>query len=179
MPRFRLAVACATALSLLCPLPAPAEVMIRLDVSPQWRQADDVSALAEVLEAWLDAHAPWPRRATPPRITLVSAAEAAARQGLGASFQRGRLRGLYDPQRGEILLVTPWDRLKAEDVSVLLHELVHHRQAPHHFYCPAAQEEPAYRLQDQWLAERGLRADVNWIAVILDAGCTPRDIHPD
>ncbi|MEI4261656.1 DUF6647 family protein [Roseovarius sp. D0-M9] len=26
---------------------------------------------------------------------------------------------------------------------------------------------------------QGLRANVNWLAVVLDAGCTRRDIHPD
>jgi len=55
----------------------------------------------------------------------------------------------------------------------------HIEQAPHHWFCPAAQELPAYRLREAWLAERGLSADVNWVAVVLDAGCTRRDIHPD
>ena len=36
-----------------------------------------------------------------------------------------------------------------------------------------------YRLQSAWLAEQGLSIDVNWLAVTLDAGCTPRDMHPD
>lgn len=88
-------------------------------------------------------------------------------------------RGLYDPDRSEILLVRPWGLRNAEDVGVLLHELVHHRQALHHWYCPAAQELPAYRLQEAWLSEQGLSADVNWMAVVLDAGCTPRDKHQD
>jgi len=38
---------------------------------------------------------------------------------------------------------------------------------------------PAYRLQEAWLAERGTEAEVNWVAVVLDSGCTRRDIHPD
>ena len=63
--------------------------------------------------------------------------------------------------------------------SVLLHELVHYRQSPHYFYYPAAQEEAACHLKDEWLRERRLRANVNWIAVVLEAGCTPKDIHPD
>lgn len=110
---------------------------------------------------------------------MVSPVEAHARQGATGSFQRGRLRGLYDPDRAEILLIKPWDPRDPEDVSVLLHELVHHRQAPPHWSYPAAQALPAYRLQEAWLAERGMKADVNWVAVVLDAGCTRRDIHPD
>jgi hypothetical protein len=178
MPRSRLAVALATALIVSCPIPAHAEAATRTPVA-EWRSAASMPALLASLEDWLDARTDWPRRATPPRVHLVSEWQAAARQGSVASFQRGRLRGLYDPDRSEILLVRPWDPRDAGDVSVLLHELAHHRQAPHHWYCPAAQELPAYRLQEAWLAEQGLALDVNWLAVVLDAGCTPRDIHPD
>lgn len=74
----------------------------------------------------------------------------------------------------------PWSARDPQDVAVLLHELVHHRQAgARHYYCPGAQEPLAYELQRDWLAERGLETRINWIAVRLEAGCTPRDIHPD
>jgi len=179
MPRSHLAVALATALVVLCPALPRAEVAVRLDLAPEWRHAEDMAALVDVLETWLDRQSDWPRRDEAPRVRLVSEWQAKARQGAAASFQHGRLRGLYDPDRSEILLVRPWDPGDASDVSVLLHELVHHRQQPFHWYCPAAQELPAYRLQDRWLTERGLSADVNWLAVMLDAGCTRRDIHPN
>ena len=178
MPRTRLAVALATAIVALCPALPRAEIET-VALTSDWRQARTMQALVSTLEDWLDARADWPRREARPNIRVVSQWQAAARQGATASFQRGPLRGLYDPERSEILLVRPWDPRKAEDVSVLLHELVHHRQAPHHWYCPAAQELPAYRLQDDWLSEQGGAVDVNWIAVVLDAGCTPRDIHPE
>ncbi|EPX83849.1 DUF6647 family protein [Salipiger mucosus] len=178
MSRILIAVALATALVTLCPTQSRAEIKIHLDPAPQWRQAEDLDALVEILESWLDAESSWERREEKPKIRLSSSAEASARLGATASFQRGRLRGLYDPDGSVIVLVRPWNPSRAEDVSVLLHELVHHRQAPLHWYCPAAQELSAYRLQDAWLNERGLRADVNWVAVVLDAGCTPRDIHP-
>lgn len=179
MPRIHAAVVLATALITLCPTVPRAELAYRLDITSQWRPADDLHDLVAVLDDWLDENAEWSRRAVPPDIRLVSPSEARARQGETGNFQRGRLRGLYDPEQEEILLVRPWDRRDVEDVSVLLHELAHHRQAPHYWYCPAAQELPAYRLQEAWLEERGMQADVNWIAVVLDAGCTPRDIHPD
>lgn len=176
MSRSRFAVALATALVALCPTVPRAETVIHIAASSEWLQE---GALVSGLEDWLDAEADWPRRDAPPRVRLVSQWQAEARRGATASFQRGRLRGLYDPDQSEILLVRPWDPHDMEDVSVLLHELVHHRQAPHHWYCPAAQEVTAYRLQEDWLAEQGLTIDVNWIAVVLDAGCTPRDIHPE
>lgn len=179
MTRIHAAVALATALVALFPPVLRAAEDHRPQIAEQWGQINDLHELVSILDAWLDRNSEWSRRDTAPRIRMVSEAEARARQGATGSFQRGRLRGLYDPEHAEILLVRPWDWHDVEDVSVLLHELVHHRQTPHHWYCPAAQELPAYRLQDAWLAERGVRADVNWIAVVLDAGCTRRDIHPD
>lgn len=179
MPRLHAAVVLATALVALCPSLPLAEVPVRLDSATRWHHVRDFQALVAVLDDWLDDNSAWARRDDPPHILLVSEWEANARRGAAGSFQRGRLRGLYDPERDEILLVRPWDLHNVDDASILLHELVHHRQAPHHWYCPAAQELSAYRLHEAWLAERGMQADVNWVAVVLDAGCTPRDIHPD
>lgn len=156
----------------------PGEAGFRLDPDPAWRHATDMGTLVTVLEDWLDREAPWERRDQSPEILLIQPERAAGLSGL-AGRGHGGTRGLYDPDSGTVYLVEPWDAGDAEDVSVLLHELVHHRQAVHHWYCPGAQEEAAYRLQERWLGERGLEADVNWIAVVLEAGCTPKDIHPE
>ena len=89
-------------------------------------------------------------------------------------------RGFYDIELGVIYIVKPWSPNNPQDVSVVLHELVHHRQqTAQHWYCPGAQELPAYRLQEKWLAERGLAVPINWVAVVLEAGCSRRDVHPD
>ena len=89
-------------------------------------------------------------------------------------------RGFYDIELEVIYIVKPWSPQNPKDVSVVLHELVHHRQqTAQHWYCPGAQELPAYRLQEKWLAERGLTVPINWVAVVLEAGCSRRDMHPD
>ncbi len=165
---------------ILCALlAAPADAAaLRLDPDPEWRHAEDVRSLISVLDTWLDEAAEWKRRDTPPTVSIVSEQELRIIAG-PKHRAHGRTRGLYDPDSRTIYLAAPWNPRDAADASVLLHELVHHRQAPHHWYCPGAQEEAAYRLQDEWLRIRGLKADVNWIAVTLEAGCTPRDIHPD
>jgi len=164
---------------ILCALLAnSAAAGLRLDPNPRWRHAQDVQALIAILDTWLDATAPWERRAAPPRVRIVSEEELRTVAG-PARRNHGRTRGLYDAEETVIYIAAPWNPRDAEDVSVLLHELVHHRQAPHHWYCPGAQEEAAYELQDDWLRIRGLRSDVNWIAVTLQAGCTPKDIHPE
>lgn len=158
---------------------APARAALTLDPAPAWRHAETLADLVAVLDAWLDARSGYPARATPPRVEIVDRQAAALRPGTAARMGQ-TTRGLYDPDSATITLVAPWSPDDARDVSVLLHELVHHRQhGARHWYCPGQQEPDAYRLQADWLAERGLTIPVNRIAVVLEAGCTRRDIHPD
>jgi hypothetical protein len=145
-----------------------------------WREAPDTQALVTHLEDWLDANSDLPRSQSTPSLRLTTTAHVARLAPMRAANSATHTRGLYDPEAETIWLVQPWNAKNPYDVSVLLHELVHHRQAGHgHWYCPGAQELPAYRLQQAWLNEMGLEPDVNWIAVILESGCTPRDFHPD
>jgi len=166
----------AALISVACP--ATAGTGLRLDPDPAWRKARNVSELVEILETWLDDNTGFQRLAVSPETKLISSAMAASFRGnFGRSHRR--TRGLFDPQTSTIYLIQPWNPKDVKDVSVLLHELVHSRQVSRYYYCAGAQEEAAYHLQDAWLRERGLRAKVNWIAVVLEAGCSPRDIHPD
>ncbi len=145
-----------------------------------WREARSLPELVGHLETWLDAETGLPRRGQAPAIRLASAAQVARLAPMRAAAEASHTRGLYDPDSATIWLVRPWDARDPFDVSVLLHELVHHRQAGHgHWYCPGAQELPAYRLQQAWLNRLGLEPDVNWVAVVLESGCTRRDIHPE
>lgn len=145
-----------------------------------WREASNLDDLVRHLETWLDAKSDLPRNPTPVTIRQTSRADAAARLGHRAARRDRHTRGVYDERTSTIWLVRPWDPRDPRDVGVLLHELAHHRQAEAgHWYCDGAKELPAYRLQCDWLAEMGLAPEVNWIAVVLESGCTPRDIHPD
>jgi hypothetical protein len=134
--------------------------------------------LIEELESWLDTNSPWPRRETPPAIRMLPPSLAAGQYG-SAGYAGGRLRAFYDGGTDMITLVSPWDIRDPADQSVLLHELAHHRQAPHHWYCAGAQELPAYRLQAAWAEENGAKVSINWMAAVMESGCTRRDIHPD
>ncbi len=147
--------------------------------APNWRHAASLPELVQILDGWLDSASPWPSRATPPRIRMIS-----PQRALAMSAGEGRLganrRGLYDPDTQTIFLVRPWSMRNPQDASVLLHELAHHRQATaRHWVCPGQQELPAYRLQAAWLAERGESIPINWIAATLAGGCRPDDFHPD
>jgi hypothetical protein len=158
------------------PTPAAANDALRIALRPPGVSRIATPDLVAELDRWLDGRIDWPARALP-EIRYITPREA-ARIGGAPDRGLGAARGLYDPDSGTIFLVTPWSADRPQDVSVLLHELVHHRQAPHHFYCDAAQEPAAYRAQAAWLADRGTTLEVNWLALTLAAGCTPRDIHP-
>lgn len=165
-------------LLMMCAGSALAEATVHLDPDPEWRNTESITELVAVFNTWLDQNTDLKRPDTSPEIGLISEVRAASLKGSSAS-SFGRTRGLFDPDAFTIYLIRPWDPKNPYDASVLLHELVHARQVGRHYYCPGSQEEAAYRLQDDWLQERGLRAKVNWIAVVLESGCNRRDFHPD
>jgi hypothetical protein len=139
----------------------------------------DLDAAVARLEAWLDANSPYRARDVAPAIEIVAPEVAASRIGQRHG-SGGILRGLYDPDTRIISLVAPWSADSDADLSVLLHELAHHRQqTARHWYCAGAQELPAYRLQAAWLRDHGAEIEINWMAAVLQSGCGRRDHHPD
>ncbi|MBN2906338.1 MAG: hypothetical protein JXJ18_06500 [Rhodobacteraceae bacterium] len=89
------------------------------------------------------------------------------------------LRAVYDWPNRRVLLVAPWAPDDPRDVSILLHELVHHVQLANRTWeCLQAPEWEAYKLQERWLAERGIEAGFDWLQIYFLSRC-PRDIHPD
>lgn len=91
-----------------------------------------------------------------------------------------RTRGYFDEATGTIYIVRPWFPADPYDQSVLLHEMVHHAQVgARHWYCPQAQEWDAYKLQEAWLGQRGLKSNFHWAAILLESSCAVRDHHPD
>ena len=133
--------------------------------------------LIEELHHWIDTTIDLPAADTSATIVFADAKDVAEPSEM-ASMIGSKPRGIYDPDTGTITLVRPWSAENPQDVAVLLHELVHHRQGGKHFYCEAAKEHAAYNVQESWLAERELTLDVNWIAIVLASSCAARDIHP-
>ena len=143
-------------------------------------RADPSAVPAELIENlhdWIDIATDLPPAGLPATVVFVDTHELNIPAGMTAVI--GTVpRGLYTPDTGTITLVRPWSPEDPQDIAILLHELVHHRQGGKHFYCQAAKEHAAYNAQKKWLAEQGLSLNVNWIAVVLASSCTPRDIHP-
>jgi len=147
--------------------------------APDWRQAETMAELVSILDLWLDEQSPWPRRAEPPVVRQVGIHRAHALAG--SSARTGvTLRGFYDDDAVAIYMVRPWSPRRVQDVGVLVHELVHHRQqGTGYWYCAGAQELPAYELQEKWLNAQDASGRINWVAAVLESGCSPKDFHPD
>ncbi len=85
---------------------------------------------------------------------------------------------LYDTRNRKIYLVGTWNADRPNDVSVLLHELIHAVQFDNRTWrCLGQPEWEAYKLQEKWLAERGIKANFDWLVIYMISRCT-KDIHP-
>lgn len=64
------------------------------------------------------------------------------------------VEALYDDATGTIYLTQGWTGETPAELSVLVHEMVHHLQnaAGLKYECAQAREKPAYVAQDRWLA---------------------------
>ena len=129
-----------------------------------------MNALMTALVTWLAANFGLPATYNHPDIQFAPPVEIAIlryqaftpekrRDVVGALEQAvvtGKPRevvAIYDPQRNVIVLSDQWTGRTAADVSVLVHELVHHLQdsARLRYECPAAREKMAYAAQAKWL----------------------------
>lgn len=65
----------------------------------------------------------------------------------------GHIVAVYDDAKRTIMLPEGWSGSTPAELSILLHELVHHLQsvAGLRFECPAARERQAYAAQERWL----------------------------
>jgi hypothetical protein len=123
------------------------------------------------LVTWLSATAGLPPVYEHPSILFVAPAKMAelrlARVKLGSLAEGGSqataadmsdsLHAIYDDAERTIYLPAGWRLSSPRDLSLLVHELVHHLQNAGGlaYACPAAREKPAYEAQARWLAYAG------------------------
>jgi len=94
----------------------------------------------------------------------------------------GRVQAAYVP--GMVLVDNnSWDADEATQISLLVHELVHHTQlfAKRSWACGDAREGQAYTLQNQWLEEQGHYPFVkaSWISRMSSCGEQTADASSD
>ncbi len=153
-------------------IPKPRPVPERWDCGPPAVGPD----LIRELTAWVAGHTDYdttrPMR-DPPSIAFCKAGEIIRYEGKDLIVD-AQLRAAYDLRRRRIFLVLPWRASDARDVSTLLHDI---QFSSHPWPCKGQAEWEAYKLQEAWLAERGLASGFDWPQIFLLSRC-PRDVHP-
>ena len=128
-----------------------------------------MNALMTVMMMWLVANFDLPPTAVAPRVEFVSpSAMVSLRYGkLGVRALDNQAApdaaladtlAIYNEDTQAIYLRDSWTGNSAAELSVLLHEMVHHLQAVGKlkFECPQEREMIAYKAQEQWLRLFGL-----------------------
>ena len=94
------------------------------------------------------------------------------------SFEKRRdVVALYDDQTKTIYLSDKWTGRTPAELSVLVHEMVHHLQneAGTTYECPAEREKLAYEVQDKWLGLFGRNLEgefeINGLALLISTSC--------
>lgn len=111
-------------------------------------------SLLHVIEMWLSANFDLPPAAKAPGLATLPAAKLVEiRYGLVSGYALGDVVAAYDDASRTIFFQEGWSGHSPEELSVLVHEMVHHLQtsADMRFACPGEREVLAYRAQDAWL----------------------------
>lgn len=139
------------------------------------------AALTQDLIRWIGAQTQYDitrTLAAPPDVSFCETGHDITYEGKTVIVDQG-LRAAYDLSRRHIFLVQPWSASNPKDVSAYLHELIHDVQLLNRSWpCIGAPEWQAYKLQEAWLAERGIDPGFDWLQIYMHSRC-PRDIHPD
>jgi hypothetical protein len=128
-------------------------------------------ALLTMIVNWLSMNFGLPATHDLPQVKLVGQMKMAALRYRGMMSDRqarmtveaghtlpliaGRdLLAIYDVREKTIYLPEGWTGATPAELSVLIHEMVHHLQnvAGMRYECPEAREKPAFAAQEQWLA---------------------------
>jgi hypothetical protein len=129
-----------------------------------------MEALLTTIVLWISANFDLPAEYDHPKIEIVQTTEIAALRyrafapekqpeilALGrnttAPDRSTDVVAVYDGTRKTIFLPMGWTGGTPSELSVLVHEVVHHLQSAANFTyeCPAAREELAYAAQEKWL----------------------------
>ena len=124
-----------------------------------------MDALLTVIILWLSANFGLPANYEHPRVEFVppskivalryrglSGLQAPAAAGTALPGQREAV-AVYDVATKTIFLRDDWSGKSPADLSVLVHEVVHHLQAlgKLKFECPQEREQLAFTAQEKWL----------------------------
>jgi hypothetical protein len=151
------------------PPPGPATSLAPIvpDVGMRQMIVRPSGALLDTLITWISENFGLPATNERPRVDLVSQMKLATLRYRGLASDRllglreddGLNRGpqpiyaVYDDEKRIIYLPDNWQGERPVEISVLVHELVHHLQnlGGLKYSCPQAREQAAYDAQMRWL----------------------------
>jgi hypothetical protein len=117
-----------------------------------------MTQLLTLILVWIGANFDSPATFDHPRIEQVPAAQISDMRYAGVPLARRRdVVAIYNDRKNTIYLADTWRADSPRDLSVLVHEMVHHLQnrANIAYECPGAREELAYAAQALWLQHFG------------------------
>ncbi|UUP16443.1 DUF6647 family protein [Nitratireductor thuwali] len=117
-----------------------------------------MNELVVAVSLWLSALYGLPEMEAPPRVRFLEPRQVAAvRYGRADIVHADEVVAVYEPLTRTIVLSDRWRADDVADLSVLVHELVHHlqRQVGAEHRCPEEGEALAYEAQERWLGQFG------------------------
>lgn len=142
--------------------------------------------LLTAIVVWLSANFGLPATYDLPRVERMSSIEMTnlLYQNSGADQrkvkfdQMGKVLSLYSVETKTIYLARKWTGQTPADLSLLVHEMVHHMQnlSPTTFECPQAREKLAYEAQEKWLNMFGHNLEndfgIDRLTIFMNTACT-------
>ncbi|MFC6489342.1 DUF6647 family protein [Nitratireductor sp. GCM10026969] len=122
-------------------------------------ETQDPPPLLDTIELWLVANfGLTPASEVPDLVTAPASRLVEIRYGSASQVSPGEVVAAYDEASRIIYFTEGWTGRTPAQLSVLVHEMVHHLQASAdmRFACPAEREVLAYRAQDAWLQLFGM-----------------------
>ena len=142
-----------------------------------------MDALLTAIVVWLSANFSIPPNFELPHIEYAPSAKMAdirsshTHSAIELAQNTSDVVALYDDKRRTIILPEGWSGTTPAELSVLVHEMVHHlpNVSGDEFECVGAREKPAYLAQDKWLKQFGRRLEsefrVDRFTIVARSAC--------
>lgn len=114
-----------------------------------------MEALLSAIVTWLSINFGLPPNYDHPTIELLPTTQIVdIHYGARDLSMQREVVAVYDIATRTVLLSDAWTGITPADLSVLVHEMVHHLQnlADLRYECPASREKLAYAAQEKWLS---------------------------
>lgn len=117
-----------------------------------------MKALLTAIVTWLSVNFGLPAIYQHPQVMLLPKTEIALhRYGATQPIGDSAVLAVYDDRANTIILPKGWTGRTPAELSILVHEMVHHLQNKGglKYLCPSAREALAYAAQEKWLEQFG------------------------